>query len=612
MSRSIKLVLSALVVAVVVAAALGAGAIQLTPTTDDAFTIDRFDREVRVEPDGQLQVVETIQVTFREPRRGIFRDLEAEGPAGPVRYDVQAVDSGQPGTERPYRRETTDGGDPRVRIGDPDVTVGPGPQRYRLTYTIDGLAFRPEARPDRAQVRIDVPGDTWPVDVGTTTLTVHLPEAPTSVECVLGTSGATTVCPDATVSGRTVTQTLPPLGPSETGTVAIELPADALTGPLPTSDIAELTTRGRGAAPFPVPWVPGVLVTLLLLAAPALALERLRARHVYRDEVTDPALHDRVVPTAELEPPDGLAPVELAAIDRAGGFLSTGPDLLLGTLVDLQIRGAVSSSGGQASDEPLSFGPGPNASQVRGWERDALEALMPKGDPITFTGSYDATTSSRSGSATAALSGHARKLLQPGSLYVHEGGAHLRGGGYALRIAGAIGLGALVATAAGLLFGVPLAALIVGGVGLLVAWTLLSLIWRLERQPLTSEGRDVIARTAAFDRFLREVHADRLEFAGGRDDIEVTHPAVALLPYAIVLGHGRSWLERFEPVLVDAARSGHAGGVSGTDTWFLHPASFAAASSLHSSTVTNPSSSSSGGGGGGAGSGGGGGGGGSW
>lgn len=609
MKRGVKLALSLGLAAAVVGLALLAGLIQLTPTTDDAFTIDRFDREVLLEADGRLRVVETIEVTFSEPRRGIFRDLEREGPAGPVRYDIESVDSGDHADAHPYALETTEGGDPRVRIGAADVTLDPGPQTYRLAYTIDGLAFRPAARPDQAQVRIDVPGDAWPVDVAETTLTVHLPAAATSVECVLGTSGETSACPEVASSGRTVTQHLPPFGPSETGTVAIELPAEALTGPLPEADVAELTTRGRAAAPFPVPWVPGVLVALLVLAAPAAALEWLRARHVYRDEVTDPALHDRVVPTAELEPPDGLAPAELAAIDRAGGFLIGGETLLLGTLVDLQVRGVVSSSGGQDADEPLSFGPGPNASQVRDWERDALEALMPEGDPITFTGSYDAKTSTRSSEATTTLSGHARRLLQPGSPYVHEGGDHLRGGSYAIRIAGAVAFGLVVGAAAVRLFAVPVAAVVVGGIALLGVWSLLAMVWRLERRPLTSEGRDVIARTDAFDRFLREVHADRLEYAGGRDDIEVTHPAVALLPYAIVLGHGDSWLERFEPVLVEAARTGRAGGVSGTDTWFLHPASFAAASTLHSSTVTSPSSS---GGGGGAGSGGGGGGGGSW
>jgi hypothetical protein len=617
-----KLTVSVLVVAAAAVLAVVAGVTTSSPERDDAFTIDRFDRQVDVTTDGRLDVVETIEVTFTEPRRGIFRDLERDSPAGSVRYDIEGVDQGEPGVDQgdvdqgepgapwTWVSETTDAGDPRIRIGDADVTLEPGPQTYRLRYTIDGLAFRPAARPDQVQVRIDVPGDAWPVDVTETSLTVRLPADPTSVACVVGTAGDDTPCPGATTSERTVVQELPPLGPSETGTVAIELPAAALTATLPEAAVDEVTTRGADRAPFEVPTVPGILVTMLLLAAPASALEALRARHVYRDEVTDPALHDRAVPTAELEPPDGLAPVELAAIDRVGSFLTGGSDLLLGTLIDLQIRGVVRSTGGEGEDQPLTFSPGPHAAEVRDWERETLDTLMPNGSPITFDGEYDATTSQRSSGGTSQLTSHAGRLLRPGSRYVHTGGGALRSWGYGLGVALTVALGVVVGLAATLLFGVPAVAIAVGGVALVIAWVVLALLWRLERRPLTSEGRDVIARTRAFDRFLREVHADRLEYAGGRDDIEVTHPAVALLPYAVVLGLGPSWLDRFEPVLVEAARSGRAGGVSATDTWFLHPASFAAASTLHSSSITDPSSSSSGGGG--AGSGGGGGGGGSW
>ncbi len=612
MSRGVKLALSALVALIVIAVPLAVGLVSTSPTRDDAFRIDTFDREVTLRADGRLEVVETIAVTFTQPRRGIFRDLETEGPAGPVTYRIASVDGGDAAMPWRWVQESTPAGEPRIRIGDAAVTLEPGPQTYRLMYEVDGLVFRPADRPDQAQLRIDVPGDAWPVDVASTTMTVRLPAPSTSVACVVGTAGDDAPCPVATTSERVVFQTLPPLGPAETGTVAIELPAASLPAALPEVDVAEVTTRGAGRAPFEVPTVPGILATVLLLALPALLLEAVRARRVYRDVVTDPAVHDRVAPTAELEPPDGLAPAELAAVDRAGGFLTGGQQVLLATLVDLQIRGVVTSTGGQDGGAPLTFGPGPNAPDVHEWERVALDQLMPGGSPIVFDGEYDAATSRRSSSATSSLTAHANAVFQPGSRYVHGEGGALRGGGYVLGIVATLVVGGLVGLAAMLLFGVPTAAVAAAWIALPVAWVLLALVWRLERRPLTSEGRDVIARTRAFEHFLTEVHADRLDFAGSRADIGVTHPAVALLPYAVVLGLGASWLERFEPVLTEAAARGQAGGVSGTDTWFLHPTSFAAASTLHSASITNPASSSGGGGGGGAGSGGGGGGGGSW
>lgn len=126
MTRGVKLALSALIVLTAAGVAVLAGVVTGSPTRDDAFTIDRFERHVEVGTDGRLQVVETIEVTFTEPRRA-------------------------------------------------NDTLDPGPQTYRLSYTIDGLAFRPAARPDQVQLRIDVPGDAWPVDVAETRLTVTLP-----------------------------------------------------------------------------------------------------------------------------------------------------------------------------------------------------------------------------------------------------------------------------------------------------------------------------------------------------------------------------------------------------------------------------------------------------
>jgi uncharacterized membrane protein YgcG len=614
-NRAAKLAVTGLVAAVVVVVPVVAGVASSTPPRDDAFTIDRFDREVVLEADGRLEVTETIDVTFHEPRRGIFRDLEPDGPTGDVVYHVDTVDRGDPSQPWNWLPETSPGGDLRLRIGDADVTLDPGPQTYRLRYEIAGLVFRPADRPEQVQIRVDVPGDAWPVDVAETTLTVQLPAAPSSVACVVGSAGDDTPCPDAVTSGSTVVQTLPPLGPSETGTVAVEVPVAAVNASLPTAEVQELTTRGAGRAPFEVPAVPGILATTLLVAAPALLLEWFRSRVVYRDRVTDAAVHDRIAPTAELSPPDGLAPTELAAVDRVGGFLATSTsDLLLGTLIDLQIRGVVTSSGGGSDDEPLTFAPGPTSDHVRPWEGEMLGQLLPGGQQLTYDGEYDRATATRTSAATSVLTRYAGRLFQPGSRYVHTGGGALRSSGYGLGIAASLVVGGLVGLVAMIAFGVPpLAVFLLWGL-LAVAWIVLTLVWREERRPLTSEGRDVIARTRAFERFLEEVHADRLDYAGGRDDIEVTHPAVAMLPYAVVLGLGASWLERFEPLLTEASRRGQAGAVSGRDPWFFHPAGYAAVSTLHRSSTTDPSSSSGGGGfgGGGAGSGGGGGGGGSW
>lgn len=610
MSQGAKRLASVAIVGTVLAAVLVAAAVAPNIGRDRGFTIDRFTRTVALEPGGQLVVTERIDVTFEQPRRGIFRDLELDGPAGPVTYHLEGVDRGDPSAPWTHVMERTDTGEPRVRIGDAAITLAPGPQTYRLRYRIDGLAFRPEARPEQVQLRLDVPGDAWPTDVAATELIVELPAAPTSVGCVVGGRGATGACPEPVISGATVTQRLDPLSPRTTGTVAVEVPVAAVGGAagLPVRPVRDLDRREL-LAPLDVPALPAALLLVGLMALPAALLETVRSRRVYRDEVTDEALHGRLAPTAELEPPDGLAPVELAALLRR----TTDNTQLLATLIDLEIRGVVTTTSGEGG-KPLVVGPGPRSRDARPWEAAAMEALCPGGASLTYDGEYDAETSKRSTAATSALRRHARGILGFRSRYTHERGGALRGAGYPLAIL-------LVAVVAGLggaltarLLGLGPAVVTVAGVALALAWIALALVWRHERLPLTSEGRDAIARARAFRTFLAEVHADRLEFAAGRSDVGTTHPAVALLPYAVSLGLADSWHERFEPLMTEAARSGRAGGTGSADTWYLHQGAYVGALAAHQSSITAPSSSSSGGsfGGGGAGSGGGGGGGGSW
>jgi hypothetical protein len=304
MGRGRRAAWSVFAVAVAVGVVVGASLLADRVARDGGFVVDRFDRDVAVAPDGSMTVVETIDVTFLEPRRGIIRDLEGAGPVPGRRvdYTVHTVDRGQDAAPWPWSELRGDDGDPRIRVGDPAEFLSPGVQRYRLTYTIEGLAFVHADRTDTVQVRLDVPGDRWATDVVETMLTVHLPTAATTVDCVLGRAGATRSCPAATVTGTRVTQALPPLAPGRTGTVAIDLPSGAFDAGLPVATGAPLEAGPLLPRPDLDPSGAAGLL-LAALALPALALEGLRAAVVYRDRRTDTVLHDRAVPTAPVEAP---------------------------------------------------------------------------------------------------------------------------------------------------------------------------------------------------------------------------------------------------------------------------------------------------------------------
>ncbi len=101
--------------------------------------IDRFDVTIEVQTDGDIIVTERIAVTAEGNviRRGIFRDLfryyESDGARLAYGYDVIGVT--RDGHSEPYETET-DGNAFRIRIGDADVFIEPGPHAYEIRYRV--------------------------------------------------------------------------------------------------------------------------------------------------------------------------------------------------------------------------------------------------------------------------------------------------------------------------------------------------------------------------------------------------------------------------------------------------------------------------------------------
>lgn len=633
MTPTARTAVSALIVAV--AAALTALVPLLPelggPSVDDGFVVDRLDRTVEVRSDGRAEVTEVVEVTFLEERRGIFRDLEATGLGGAASdHVVHEVDRGAGTDPWPYVLE--DEGDlDRIRVGDEDVVLDPGPQTYRFRYDASAQVALDEAAPDTVELRIDAPGASWPVEVGATSVRVEVPSEPVTVTCVYGEQGATTPCPDAEVVGTTVTQHVPALEPATTGTLSVRLPASAFdVDSLPSASFTSLED-GDGQdeqdepppLELPVPW--SGLALGLAAAVPLAGFELLRARFVYRDRVTDRVRHHRVTPTAELAPPDGLSPNELAAVLQRIG---DDQDRLLATMIGLELRdvlrshattedGAeldrtrVADDGGDApSVERIVLVPGAHPERATDLEATFVDALLGETGSIAFDGEYDPDTSKRVEAASRVLDEHAEELRRPGGGLVHDRGMALRGwrGG----VVGALAIVASFALAWGAsqLLGLAwyLALPVLGVVA--VAWVLLASVWRYQRQAFTSYGRDLSRRTRAFRHFLAEVHRDRLA-VDAELGTPLRHPIVAMLPFAVALGLGDSWYERFAPVLSEVSATDPSMGAAGGVPWWGYAAGFAGVRTAQSGSTTSPSS---GGGavGGGAGSGAGGGGGGSW
>jgi len=600
----------------IVAAVLGigslAGVIADRAGRDTAFVIDRFDRQVRVADTGTLAVVETIEVTFSRSRRGIFRDLPVDGPRR-VLYEVGGVDRG-PGTE-PWTWTTLPipGGEgTRIRVGDPAVHLPPGTYTYRFVYDIRGLTFRHADQPDVAQVRLDVPGFDWPTDIAATTLDVRLPAPAREVVCVSGLRRSTRRCdPPVRTSGDRVTATFPSFAAGRAATVAIDLDTDAFTNPLPVARVQPLASTQGLIPPIALPaWLAGLLLAVSLVL-PFTAFEVFKAITVYRDERTDPHLHDRLHPTAIFAPPHGHGPVEVAGLLLR--TMQTQP-LLIGTLIDLDQRGVVRTTtdgpvGPTTSSDDVAFTvePGPPDATAHPTERRFVSALMPGGGSIRFDGEYDKRTARRASAASSVLVEHAKKVFARYG-YAHGRSRWLRSIGVRVLMYAGIGLGLWLWTwIASSLLSLPGGAAAAIAVVVVVGWLATRWVWRHHRLPLNSRGRDAVAQARAFREFIATVEGDQLQWAAGQPGIDHHHPAVSLLPYAVVLGLADSWYERFGPLLAElAAATGATGGA-----WWASSRGFDGVQTASSGSTTSPSSGGSFGGGGG-GSGGGGGGGGAW
>ena len=283
---------------------------------DGGWVINRFDARLEVSRDGALDVTETIDARFDEPRHGIFREI-------PVRYDVnghlydlrmhlKAVDDGA-GASR--NRSVTDNGNLIViKIGDAGRTLL-GPQTYVIRYRV-ARAILWEG--DHAILRWNATGNEWRVPIGQSIVTVVLPE-PLDDSRVLydawtGRYGAKQKDFKKTrVDDRTLRFESAPLAPGEGITVEVAMPESAVLKPSFLSQFAWWLADNFVYA----------LIPLGLVAA--LAAWNFRGKDI-------PGLGAIVV---NYEPPEGLGPAEV------GTLADEQVDLrdVSSVLIDLAVRG---------------------------------------------------------------------------------------------------------------------------------------------------------------------------------------------------------------------------------------------------------------------------------
>lgn len=216
-----------------------------------AEVIQSFDAEVRVMPDGVLEVTETIRVRAEgeQIKRGIFRDfpltyVDADGRSRRVTFELQEVT--RDGRPEPHHTRANDRGI-RIYAGDADVFLSSGIYTYQFSYrTSRQIRFFPE----HTELFWNVTGNEWAFPIEAVSARFILAEGtrPLDWTAYTGPFGArggdysVDLQPDQTL----LVTTIRPLRPGEGLSVAIEIPEGLVARPTGTQALGIWLAENRG------------------------------------------------------------------------------------------------------------------------------------------------------------------------------------------------------------------------------------------------------------------------------------------------------------------------------------------------------------------------------
>jgi uncharacterized membrane protein YgcG len=545
--------------------------------------IDRFDVKIDVQADGDIVVTEVIAVTAEGNaiRRGIFRDLPRyfESDGARLAYGYDAISVKRDGRDEPYETET-DGNAFRIRIGDADVFLEPGPHAYEIQYRVRNQVRYFE---NYDEVYWNVTGNYWAFPILAARASIALPSgarvsATRGYTGSLGNDGA-----DYTHTGsgsRHVFETTRRLESGEGLTVAIGF-AKGLIDPPSGVDESWLWWQRNGS------------LLILLVSLGVLVWFHLRSfDRVGRDPPKGP-----VFPL--YEPPKGFSPAGVHHVYYRG---LRGHTALIATLMNLAVKGRIRID---ASDEKVTVLDKTNASEDKeglATEDVSFEtSLFRHSDHKVLDREYDPTLTDAYTSFKGSLS---RKY---GEDYFKWNVGYTMAG--------------LTLTAVGAVFAISQASMWTMWHTLaILALAAVNVVFLYLMPAPTPRGQQARTEIEGFRLYMEtaeKLQLNAVEVGSKKPPPMSKQRYEAFLPYAVALGVEKPWTQHFERLLPSEAEAYSPGWTSfstrgGHSLSALNNSLVASMSSGVSSAIPQSSGSSGSGGGGSSGGGGGGGGGGGW
>src|SRR3954451_23348572 len=220
---------------VVLAVIVGIGGIAFpkSATGGETSKITDYLADFDVPPNGDVDVVETLNVDFPISRHGIFRFFDTRDPNDPRnRFVPEDVSITRDGSAEEYSTpKQSRGRYITYKIGRADTLLD-GSHVYRIAYTIPG-ALAKGHNGDRTQFYWNLIPQGWRMPISGSRLTLHLPADAQHFQCAVGVGAAAADCSvDGAVEGqdtRTVSVATGGLQPNTPVTVkaGLDIPTPA-------------------------------------------------------------------------------------------------------------------------------------------------------------------------------------------------------------------------------------------------------------------------------------------------------------------------------------------------------------------------------------------------
>jgi uncharacterized membrane protein YgcG len=542
-----------------------------------------FHSDIRVFPDGMLEVTETITVRAEghQIRRGIYRDfpVEYEDRFGNT-YKITLEPLVVMRNDRPEDFHTVRSRrDVRTYFGSSNRFLDHGEHTYVFRYRVDRMLGFFD---DHDELYWNVTGNNWVFPIDAASATVHLqfdpPRDALAIDAYTGRLGSTAqnfshrVEPDGKVSFVATN----PLPASHGLTIVVGWPKGFVTEP------SGLTRAG---------WLLSDNRNLLVALSGFIAL-LVYYIPVWKRHGRDP---DEGVVVTRYEPPAGFSPASLRYIRQ----MYYDDKVMTAAIVNLAVKGYIEISNDDGTHSVRRLPPLSASGALAPGEKELYEALFAEGSEVTLENSNHEVLG-------GARSAHRESLQQDYKQHYFRTNGMLNIPGAVIVIAAAV-----FAVKIGNGPTWPVIATIV------LSFLTMAFFAIIMRRP-TLRGRKLLDEMLGFSDYLEIAEKDEMNL---RNPPEKTPELFeSLLPYALALGVEQEWSEKFARVLGDIRNpdgSGwhptwYKGSFNTSNLAYSTNSMTSGLSSAVKSSVSPPGSSSGGGGGGSSGGGGGGGGGGGW